>query len=410
MTDSKLLNSSPFVSPLAPAERIHSIDLLRGIAVLGILIMNIQSFAMPGAAYLNPMAYGDMTGINKWIWILSHVLASEKFMSIFSMLFGASILLFTGKAREKGRREGPLHYRRMLWLFVFGMIHAYLIWYGDILVAYSLCGMLAFVFRKKSPQRLIGISAIFFIIPVLFYTMSFFSIPYWPEESVNQTMLSWKPQADAILKEVAAMQGNWMQQMEYRVPGSIFMQTGLFLMETFWRVMSMMLLGMALYKWGILIAQRTKQFYTRLVFWGLIPGLMLSGLGVWLNFKQDWAMETGMFLFGHFNYLGSVGVALGYIGIIMLISQSGRWTRLKSWFQPVGRMAFSNYILQSIICTLLFYGHGLGLYGEMERKFQILAVFGVWILVIVFSVIWLRIYRFGPLERLWRSLTYWRFS
>lgn len=403
------MNNAPsFVSPLAPAKRIQSIDLLRGIAVLGILIMNIQSFSMPGAAYLNPIAYGDLSGINKWVWILSHGLSSEKFMSIFSLLFGAGILLFTGKAHDRGHREGPLHYRRMLWLFIFGMIHAYLIWYGDILVAYSLCGMLAFVFRKRSPHRMIGISIVFFMIPILFYTMSYISIPYWPEESVNQTMLSWKPPADAILREVAAMQGNWMQQMEYRVPGSIFMQTWLFLMETFWRVMSMILLGMALFKWDVISAQRSIRFYIRLTFWGLVPGLALSALGVWLNFDQGWAMDTGMFLNRQLNYVGSVGVALGYIGIVMLISKSHAWQRFKQWFRAVGRMAFSNYILQSIICTLIFYGHGLGLYGEMERKFQILTVFGVWIIVIVFSVIWLRNYRFGPLERLWRSLTYWR--
>ncbi|NTV51300.1 MAG: hypothetical protein HGA69_00490 [Desulfobulbaceae bacterium] len=155
------------ISPTSLSERILSLDVLRGIAVLCILIMNIQSFSMIGAAYINPAAYGDLTGINKWVWILSHILASEKFMSIFSMLFGAGIILFTERAIAKERKPSALHYRRMFWLLVFGMLHAYLIWYGDILVAYSLCGMLAFVFRKMKPKKLIIFSSLFFIVPVI---------------------------------------------------------------------------------------------------------------------------------------------------------------------------------------------------------------------------------------------------
>jgi uncharacterized protein len=125
-------------SPTVSANRIISLDILRGVAVLGILIMNIQSFSMPSAAYINPTAYGDLTGLNKWIWILSHLLASEKFMSIFSMLFGAGVVLFTGNAESRGSNSAALHYRRMGWLLLFGFIHAYLLWYGDILVSYSI--------------------------------------------------------------------------------------------------------------------------------------------------------------------------------------------------------------------------------------------------------------------------------
>ena len=148
-----------------PTERIISIDVLRGVAVLGILIMNIQSFSMIGAAYINPTAYGDLTGLNKWVWIFSHMFDDDKVMSIFSMLFGAGVIIFTSRALDKSRRAGPLHYRRIFWLFVFGMIHAYLIWYGDILVAYSLCGALVFVFRKLKPKTLILISIAFFYCP-----------------------------------------------------------------------------------------------------------------------------------------------------------------------------------------------------------------------------------------------------
>lgn len=123
--------------PVAPSERIVSLDVLRGFAVLGILIMNIQSYAMPGAAYFNPMAYGDLTGLNKWVWILSHIFADQKFMTLFSILFGAGIVLMTGKVEARGQRSAGLHYRRTFWLFIIGMMHAYLLWHGDILVTYA---------------------------------------------------------------------------------------------------------------------------------------------------------------------------------------------------------------------------------------------------------------------------------
>ncbi len=125
------------VSPVSPTKRIKSLDALRGFAILGILIMNIQSYSMIMAAYTNPTAYGDLTGINKWVLILSHTIAEQKFLSIFSILFGAGIILFTRKAEAKGKKATGLHYRRTFWLLIIGLMHAYLVWYGDILVTYA---------------------------------------------------------------------------------------------------------------------------------------------------------------------------------------------------------------------------------------------------------------------------------
>ena len=161
-------------TPVTASERIQSLDLLRGFAVLGILIMNIQSFAMIQAAYINPTAYGDLTGINKLVWILSHLFADQKFMSIFSILFGAGVLLFTMRAEDKGFRSGRLHYRRSLWLILIGMVHAYLLWYGDILVTYGLCALLAYVFRKVRPKRLLITALAIIAVPSLLINNSEF--------------------------------------------------------------------------------------------------------------------------------------------------------------------------------------------------------------------------------------------
>jgi uncharacterized protein len=148
------MSLSKISQPIRPSQRIVALDALRGFAILGILIMNIQSFAMIEAAYFNPTAYGDLTGLNKWVWILSHMLADQKFMTIFSMLFGAGIILFTTRAEAKGRSALKLHYRRTFWLLVIGLLHAYLLWTGDILVPYALCALVVVLFRKWSPTML----------------------------------------------------------------------------------------------------------------------------------------------------------------------------------------------------------------------------------------------------------------
>lgn len=395
------------ISPVSKTDRIVSIDLLRGLAVLGILIMNIQHFSMPTAAYINPTAYGDLTGLNRWVWIASHILASGKFMSIFSILFGAGVLIFTQRTELKGLNSAELHYKRMRWLLLFGLIHGYLLWTGDILVTYSLCGMLIFLFRYKRPVILVRIALAFFLVPMLLDLFFVWSMPSWPRESVQFTLESWLPGATTIEHHLEVYRGGWLEQMKLRVPGTIFMQTGFFFMQTFWRVISMMLLGMALFKWGVLSLERSFRFYLKMAIMGLSIGFLLSGLGVFLNFKNQWTMEFSMFQGEQFNYLGSVGVAMGYLALTMLLCRSVCCGRLKSLFSAVGRMAFSNYILMTLICTFLFYGHGLGLYGSVERKFQVMIVLAIWILILIISPLWLKRFRFGPLERLWRGLTYW---
>jgi len=387
-------------------DRIVSLDILRGVAVLGILIMNIQSFSMPSAAYINPTAYGDLNGLNRWIWIFSHMLASQKFMSIFSMLFGAGVIIFSENASSKGKNSALLHYRRMGWLLVFGLIHGYLLWYGDILFTYGLCGMLLFLFRNISPKKLVWIGFAFFVIPIMLDSMFAFSIPYWPEETLQSTMQSWRPDESFINHYLEVYQGTWLEQMEIRIPGTLFMQTGLFFMQTFWRVMSMMLLGMALFRWSILSAKLSKGFFLRMTIIGLLSGYLLSALGVVLNFRQGWSMEFSMFLGEQFNYLGSVGTALGYVGLVMLICNSSSLQGIKRIFSAVGRMAFTNYILMTVFCTFLFYGHGLGLFGSVERKIQILIVLGTWLVLMIGSSLWLKRFRYGPLEWGWRRLTY----
>ena len=403
-----MADKTSYLTPTSISERILSLDILRGFAVLGILIMNIQSFSMIEAAYLNPAAYGDLTGINKWVWILSHIFGDQKFMTIFSILFGAGIVLFTNRAEAKSRSAASLHYRRTLWLFIIGMMHAYLLWQGDILVPYALCALLAFVFRKFSPKKLLIIGMIVISVSSILYLLFGWSMQFWPTEVIEGNRAGWMPGAEIIEKELAAMQGNWLAQMSHRIPSALQFQTFIFLIWSGWRAGGLMLVGMALFKWGVLTAQRSNRFYMTVMIIGFVVGLPVVSFGVAQNFAADWAMEFSMFFGWQYNYWGSLFVSLGYISLVMMICKAGSLQKISQPFAAVGRMAFSNYLLQTLICTTIFYGHGFRLFGNVERWLQVLIMIGIWIFQLIISPIWLRHFRFGPMEWLWRSLTYWK--
>jgi uncharacterized protein len=401
-----MTNQTAAFTPTAPSERLMSLDVLRGFAVLGILIMNIQSFSMIEAAYINPAAYGDLTGLNKLIWILSHLFADQKFMTIFSIMFGAGIALMTSKIEAKGQSSAGLHYRRTFWLLIIGLIHAYVFWHGDILVSYALCALLAFLFRKLSPKKLLIVGIILIAVSSLLYFLSGLTVPFWDPETYQGTMASWKPGPEIIAKEISAFRGNWLEQMTIRAPSSLKFQTFLFLFWTGWRAGGLMLIGMALYKWGILTNQRSKRFYLISMCIGFVIGIPIVGYGMIRNFSANWLLDFSMFFGWQYNCWGSLFIAFGYICLIMIICKSMKVQKITSPFAAVGRMALTNYLLQTIICTIIFYGHGLGLFGHVERKNQILIVIAVWLIQLIISPVWLRYFRFGPAEWLWRSLTY----
>lgn len=394
--------------PTANTERIISLDVLRGFAILGILIMNIQSFSMIGAAYLNPTAYGDFTGVNKWVWIFSHLFGDMKFMTIFSILFGAGIVLFTKRLKAKGIHSLAVHYRRTFWLMVFGMAHAYLLWYGDILVIYAVSALWVVLFRNAKPRTLLIVGLVVISVASVLYFITGFSLPFMDEVQKQEIMQGWLPGSELIQQEIAAYRGSWMAQMEKRIPEALMMQTFVFFIQTGWRAGGLMLIGMAFYKWGILSAEKSTRFYWKMGIVGLVAGILIVAYGILKNLENDFSIEYSFFLGSQFNYWGSLLVSLGYIGLIMLFVKSSFLTILKKSLQAVGQMALTNYLMQTIICTTLFYGHGFGLFGKLERIEQVLIVITVWIFQLVVSPVWLKYFKYGPFEWLWRSLTYWR--
>jgi len=261
-------------------------------------------------------------------------------------------------------------------------------------------------FRKAQPRTLLIVGIIVISVASLLYFVSGLSIPYWPDQSLQETMKTWHPNVETYTKQIELLTGSFSQQWELRFPTTLQFQTFLFLFLFIWRASGMMLIGMALYKWGILTAQKSNQFYKHIFAIGMITGLPIIGYGIIENFNANWSLEFSMFLGWQYNYWGSIGVALGYIGMIMLVCKSGKLSKITNSLAAVGRMAFTNYLMQTIICTFIFYGHGLGLYGQVDRFTQILIVFCILAFQIILSSIWLRHFHFGPAEWLWRSLTY----
>ena len=180
--------------PVAPSQRIVAIDVLRGFALLGILIINIQAFSMPVAAYFNPTAYGDLTGANRWVWVLSHIFADQKFMTIFSLLFGAGIILLTTRLEERGQSAWKIHYRRTFWLLVFGLVHAYLFWLGDILVLYAVCALVVYWFRRLSPRWMVAAGLVSLAVPAVMVWFGGATMAYWPPEVYAEMAADWQPQ------------------------------------------------------------------------------------------------------------------------------------------------------------------------------------------------------------------------
>jgi uncharacterized protein len=370
--------------------------------------MNIQSFAMPGAAYMNPTAYGDLNGANYWVWNICYLLAFEKFMSIFSMLFGAGIVLMTSRIEATGRSSAGVHYRRMGWLILFGLLHAHLLWYGDILYFYGLCGLVAWPFRRLPPAVLIPIGLVVVSVASILAWAGGWSVQFWSDEIIRQQQQQWQPAAELLADELNAYRSGWLAQMPERMVSALQFETFVLAIWGAWRVGGLMLVGMGLFKLGVFSARAKSSVYWAMIIAAAVIGIPVTMYGIRRNFDANWAAVYSLFDGSQYNYWASVLVSLGWVGAVMLAYRSGTCVFIMKPLAAVGRMALTNYLMHTVICTTIFYGHGLGLFGSVERVGQFGIVLGVWALQLMVSPIWLRYFHFGPVEWLWRTLTYFK--
>lgn len=389
--------------PIANNERLNNIDVIRGVALLGILLMNIQAFSMIFAAYSNPTSFGDLTGSNFTVYYLSHIFADQKFMSIFSILFGVGIVLMADNIERKGGNPGKVHYKRMFILAIFGLMHAYLLWFGDILFPYAIAGMIAYTARKKSVKFLLITAFCLIGLCAFVMLLAGLSLPYWPAEEMQKMQVMWAPTQELIAKDSLANLGSWLEQTEQRNFMASKMQSNILFYLP--RIIGLMMVGMALFKldfFGKRFSNKTLLSNGLVVF---VISLVLIIYGNQQNFASSWGIEA-MFTGIQFNFWGSILMANSYMCFLVVFCRSNVLSSLKKALANVGRMALSNYLSHTLICGFIFYGWGLGYYGSFDRVDMLLVVLAVWVFQLVFSSFWMSRFQFGPFEWLWRTLTY----
>lgn len=384
-------------------DRFESIDTLRGLAVLGILLMNVQAFAMVPAAYMNPSVSMDLTGANLNVWFYGHVFFAMKFMTLFSGLFGAGIVLMLGE--DKTANLG-IHYRRMIWLLVIGLTHAWVFWYGDILVPYAVMGMLVVFARRMSPVGLTIFGAILILLVGLLMAGGL-----WVAGNIEtgESMSWFLPTAEEVARIEALYQAGFIDRLTENMTATLQAEIGQ-LTAFAPRVAGAMLIGMALYKWGFLTLKWSVTQYLIAAVISLVIGIPASLYATNHALETDFAMEV-MWVGETVNYFASLPMAFGYAAIIMFLCKLGFLNLLLKPLAAVGRMAFTNYLTHTLVMTFIFVGPpGLGLFGTVERVGQFQIVAAVWIAQLIISPLWLSWFRFGPMEWVWRSLTYWKFQ
>ncbi|MHA7815037.1 MAG: DUF418 domain-containing protein [Pseudohaliea sp.] len=415
--------------PTPPGDRILLLDTLRGFAVLGILLMNIIGFGLPSPAYSHP-GFDVSAALSPDLvaWAAVELLGEGCMRGLFSLLFGAGLLLFTTGDGAKG---AAVHYRRMGWLLVFGLVDAYLLlWFGDILVCYAICGALLYPLRNARTRTLLVLALLVALLSTVLYSVLHLMLQFardahealaaggdpatLPPE-FESAAAGWREfsapylvGAEAVQEELSQRRGSYASAFAWNLPqvnSILFFVNPVFLL---WDALMMMLLGMALYRLGILRGEASRQTLRRLMLGGFALGLAVNG------WEVARAVGGGLALMDTFAQLqwsyhaGRLGMTLGYLGLVAWLLQRGWLNAPARRLAAVGRMALSNYLLHSLVALFLFTGAGLGLVGHLGRAQLYLVVLALWTLQLWLSPWWLARHRFGPLEYLWRRLTYLR--
>lgn len=387
-------------------ERFESLDVLRGVAVLGIFAINIQAMALPSMLFGNPSLntqFFDAQG--QAVWSIASMFFQFKFITIFSALFGAGIMLMVGE--EKPSERSRIHRRRMLWLLLLGSLHAYLIWFGDILVPYALAGFLVVFARRWRARTLFIVGLLLMSLTYLAFLGQYvFFESASPEELEEFLSQMWSPPQDVIDAEIAKYQLGFFERIPATAPTAVlFQMVQSLLMGP--RTIGIMMCGMALYKLGFFtLAWSTGRY--------LVTGLIALVIGL-----AGSAYATSSFFTAEFDmlqlgpaqgaqYWASLPQAFGYAALIMAACKLSAFAWARRPFAAAGRMALTNYLMCSIIGAFLYYGApGLGQIGAVSYQDQAVTMLITWLAILIWSPIWLSFFRFGPFEWLWRSLTYW---
>ena len=422
-------------APVSQQERIIILDSLRGFAILGILLMNIPGFALPDPVIVDPSVLSE-SGVNFKTWYFIEWFMEGSQRALFSMLFGAGIILFITRQEKKTEGLWPTDYflRRQLWLLFFGLFNAFvLLWFWDILFQYAIVGIIMFAFRRLSPKALIIGAVVSLLLMTARENLDAYrqrQVIYRGEQIAKidttttkltddqkeelgamtgfKEKISKEAKKKKMEKNLKIVRGNYGGFYEYQSERSFNGEVH-YTYNGLWEIMIFMFLGMAFFKNGVMLGKASAKVYWGMFIVGLGLGLTISyfRLQPLIDYKFNYFDYTKNNLF-EFYELSRTLRALGIFGLIMLLYKSGLFKWFFALMRPVGQMAFTNYLMQSLLVGLFFYGVGFGMFGKLQRHEIYYVVAATWVLQIIWSHIWLRFFRFGPLEWCWRSLTYWK--
>lgn len=421
--------------PTSTAERIFALDVIRGFAVLGILLMNIVGFGLTGPAYSSATAeVGGADGLNRWAWMAQMFYFEGTMRGLFTILFGAGIILYTSRLEKAGLglRMADLYFRRNLWLWVFGLFNAWiLLWSGDILYFYGLAALFLFVFRNLPVRKLLLYSALLLCVQPIVGVNDYLRMadvqaqapalialekaekPLTDKQKdvldeYRDSLKEVKPDPEEVDKADAQMRGGYQTAAARVRQHAWYMETRFFPAMGLWECLGMMLLGMALFKSGALTLGWTTRAYLLMLGVGYGLGLTINALEIRHVLSHPMDPLAAMLPWTLTYDLGRIPTTLGHVALAMLIVRSGWFHSLLKPFAAAGRMALSNYLAQSVICLFLFTGLGLGWFGQLQRYELYYVVFAIWAVELAWSPLWLSRFQYGPMEWLWRSLTRWQ--
>lgn len=398
-----------------PQNRIITLDAVRGFAVMGILLLNIVDMGMPGYAYIDPNFYGGADGANWWTWATVYVLFDGKMRGLFTMMFGASTMLIAERALAKGESPAQVILARMAALFVIGMVHAYLIWSGDILVLYALCGAAMFWAWRLSTKTLLLITMTLMLGKLAFGLTSYgylhdlerrATLPDAPAATVREWAAfatQAAPPVSTVPTELAAYRGTWLETQRARAAFTVIMQTvisPLSIPDT----LALIAFGMALFRSGFFSGEWARRDYWRVVLagFGLTIPLYIP-LVMWIQATGFSPVTLSATEAIHLTLLRPF-LSMAWASLVILFVTSGVLAPLATRLAAAGRMAFSNYLGTSLLTTTFFYGFGFGWFGYLSRVELYWVVLAVWAIILLWSKPWLDHFRYGPFEWLWRSL------
>ena len=405
--------SRPALSAVTPSQRFRLLDVLRGFAILGILLINVHFYSRPIYAVFRDRE-GSAGPIDQIIQAATMFLVAEKFFSILSVLFGIGMAILFERALDKGASFLSLYLRRLVGLFAIGITHALTLYSGDFIGNYAVLGLFLIFFSKARPRTLLAWSAITLLVPCLMMAPGLHSRP--PESPVGQEQQAQEARQqkrqealDRRIQESTRVYGHGTVSEIFRLRSREVVYQYSSLLFVGWKMFSMFLLGLWCWRTGLVKSIEQRLPFVRLVMWiSLVIGLVgcsLSLRGEMAAADQGAAMQLAAFVG---QELGAPALGIFYMCAITLLYFSGLGRRLLGALAPVGRMAMSNYVFQSIVCTSIFYSYGLGLYGRTTYGENVLIALGMFVLQLVVSHAWLRRFSFGPLEWVLRSFVYLR--